>query len=545
MKLGEYELLAEIGRGGMGAVHRARAADGREVAVKVLFESDAEAAQAFDRERRLLASFAQADGFVPFLDSGSDGRRRWVVMPLVRGGTLRERLRWGRLPWEEAVALAVAVATALGRAHDRGIVHRDLKPENVLFAEDGSGHLQPLVADLGLAKHFRRDVLGASGSHSLSDTGDIVGTAGYMAPEQLEDSKNVGPPCDVFALGVLLHECLSGERPFRGDTVDPKKAFESRPRALPGTAPRWLGAILRSMLALDPLDRFPDGHAAARALAAGAPRSRGKLALVPLVVLGVAGVALAVALAARRKPPGPPPTEVADAPPAPASGVQGAQRQAIVLVVRAQEELSRDDTEGALADATAAAFIDRTCAPAWSLLAATHEALRDDPGAVADATRAIELDPAAALAWRVRAAARGSQGDLEGEIADGTRAIELAPDVASAWWRRGAARLAKRDYDGAIADADHAIELDPRVAGAFAIRGTARARKGDLEGSISDLSRALEIRPDYAEALRLRARTRILAKDTLGARADFERYLELAPRSSQVAEIRDWLDKNR
>ena len=540
MKLGQYELLAEIGRGGMGAVHRARAPDGREVAVKVLLDDGSEAAAAFEREQRLLSSFTRAEGFVPLLDSGSEGRRRFVVMPLIAGGTLRERLHWGPLPAEEAVSLAIEVATALGRAHERGIVHRDLKPENVLFAEkhEPGSRPRPLIADLGLAKHFRRDVLGASRSRSLSDTGDIVGTACYMAPEQIEDSKNVGPPCDVFALGVLLHECLAGERPFRGDTVDQRKALESSPRPLPKTAPRWLGPVVRRMLATDPLDRFADGHAAARALAAGAPRARGKLVVALLVV---AGAGLAAALAPRAKPE---PLAKPEAP-APLGGTLEPRRQALVLVARAQEELARDDRDGALADASAAAFLDRTFAPAWSLLAATRAAMSDDAGAVADATRAIEQDPGATLAWQIRASSRGNLGDVDGEIADGTRAIELAPDVASAWWRRAAARISKRDDDGAIADADRAIELDPRLAPALAVRGTARARKKDLEGALADLSRAVEIDPDYAEALRLRARTRVLAKDTIGARIDFERYLELAPRSSQAAEIRAWLDKNR
>src|SRR5205814_777632 len=97
-----------------------------------------------------------------------------------------------------------------GRAHRLGLVHRDLKPENVLFGVDG----EPLVADLGLAKHFD-----AARSAALSETGQFRGTAGYMAPEQMRDSKGVGPPADVFALGAVLHECLAGTPAFRGATL--------------------------------------------------------------------------------------------------------------------------------------------------------------------------------------------------------------------------------------------------------------------------------------------------------------------------------------
>src|SRR5205085_9317034 len=127
------------------------------------------------------------------------------------GGTLRDRLARGPLALGEATALVTKIARALGRAHERGLVHRDVKPENVLF--DAAG--EPLVADLGLAKHFRRD-LGMSAS--LSRTHETRGTPGYMAPEQVESAKDAGPPADVFALGAVLYECLGGIAAFEGAT---------------------------------------------------------------------------------------------------------------------------------------------------------------------------------------------------------------------------------------------------------------------------------------------------------------------------------------
>jgi serine/threonine protein kinase len=151
----------------MGVVYGGRSPDGRAVAVKVLLALDDAAIAAFDREARLLQTLTQADGFVPVLDAGDEGGRRWLVMPLLEGGTLRERLKRGPLPVGEAVALALRLASSLGRAHGRGIVHRDLKPENVLFTREGT----PLVSDLGLAKHFRRDVLGARRSAAFSERG--------------------------------------------------------------------------------------------------------------------------------------------------------------------------------------------------------------------------------------------------------------------------------------------------------------------------------------------------------------------------------------
>src|SRR5262245_49828482 len=147
MNIGPYEILGELGRGGAGAVFRARRPDRTEVAVKVLHavpggKSGEPAFARFERERRLLGELAREGGFVPLLDAGEGPRGPWLVMPLLEGGTLRGRLAdGGSLPTAEAVALVRALALAMGRAHARGIVHRDLKPENVLFDREGRPHV--------------------------------------------------------------------------------------------------------------------------------------------------------------------------------------------------------------------------------------------------------------------------------------------------------------------------------------------------------------------------------------------------------------------
>jgi serine/threonine-protein kinase len=147
VRVGAYEVLSELGRGGMGAVYRASAPDGNIVALKVLLALDTEKLARFERERRLLSIFTAQDGFVPLLDAGVCEAGPYVVMPLLEGGTLRARLQKGALGIEETIELARALARAVGRAHARGVVHRDLKPENILFTKEG----RPLVADLGLA----------------------------------------------------------------------------------------------------------------------------------------------------------------------------------------------------------------------------------------------------------------------------------------------------------------------------------------------------------------------------------------------------------
>src|SRR5262249_51642863 len=148
-----------------------------------------EAFARFERERRLLEALGEAEGFVPLLDAGSTSAGPYLVMPFLEGGTLRARLDEGPMSLEKALDLGRALARALGRAHSLGIVHRDFKPENVLFTKGG----KPLVADLGLAKHWTRDAPGAARSISLSKTGDGFGSFGYMPPEQLDDAKNAGP----------------------------------------------------------------------------------------------------------------------------------------------------------------------------------------------------------------------------------------------------------------------------------------------------------------------------------------------------------------
>jgi serine/threonine protein kinase len=278
VKIGPYEVQGVLGEGGIGVVYRCRSARG-EVAVKVLHDRDRQRLERFERERRLLGSFTEKDGFVPLLDAGTGAEGPYLVMPLQTGGTLRQRLERGPLGVVETVRLGRALAAALGRAHGRGIVHRDVKPENVLFTDAG----EPLLADLGLAKHFSHDAPGASRSVSLSQPGALRGTVGYMAPEQFEDAKSVGPPADVFALGAVLYECLAGRPAFAGDgLVEVFRDMERPTRPALRDAPRWLAAAVDRALAFAPDERFANGAELEAALRGESkpPRSRrGALAL--------------------------------------------------------------------------------------------------------------------------------------------------------------------------------------------------------------------------------------------------------------------------
>jgi WD40 repeat protein/tRNA A-37 threonylcarbamoyl transferase component Bud32 len=320
MRLGEHLVLGEIGRGGMGVVYKARTPEGSEVAIKLLRHDRAtpQAVERFRREERLLGVLGDVAGFVPILGTVAVSGGIGFVMPLLEG-TLRERLRQP-LPLDEAISIVRTLAEAAGRAHERGIVHRDLKPENVLFTRDG----RPLVADLGLAKHFLDSSAGASQSVSLTQDGVMKGTAGYMAPEQMKSAKDVGPTADVFALGAILYECVTGVPAFSAtnlvELISRVDSAEHVPASqLRAGVPAWLERAIEAALDPDPARR-PQGGAAFAALLAPRERSPRKAVAATIVVL-LAALAAALVVRPRREEPRDAVASVTTATPSPLASV--------------------------------------------------------------------------------------------------------------------------------------------------------------------------------------------------------------------------------
>jgi tetratricopeptide (TPR) repeat protein len=549
--IGPYEVLGEVGRGGMGVVLRVRARDGGDRALKLLRPGTPEARARFERERRLLGSLGEVEGFVPLLDFGEAREGPYLVMPFVTGGTLRQRLARGPLPAGEAADLVATLARTVGRAHELGIVHRDLKPENVLFTAAGA----PLVADLGLAKHWSPDARGASQSVSLSRAGELRGTAGYMAPEQASAATEILPAADVFALGAILHECLSGEPAFGGESVlELLRRLETcAVSPLPRGTPRWLARVVERALARDPGARFEDGRALSRALALGEPRrARWPLVAVGVLVLAT-GAATAGALAHRG------PRVVTPAP---------RPREVEALIERGRRALLGDGRF--LDDAEVKRLLE--LAPlnvdAITLGAVNRQVRGDGAGAIHEAARAIELEPGNPVGWARRGWVRGEQRDVDGALADfdkaialgaadvGTfyargailsmrgdrvravadfqRAATLAPDYAEPYLGLGAEKLSAGDAAGALADFERAVQLGPRKAAPFANRGAVRLKLGDGAGARADLDRALELEPRNAFALTNRAWARHLAGDDPGALRDLDDAIAFAPNSLQA-----------
>jgi hypothetical protein len=262
--LAGYEILGELGRGGMGVVYRARQKSlKREVALKVLRAgSDAEPHELarFKAEAEAVARLHHPN-FVQIHEIAEHDGRPCLCLELVEGGGLDARLQGKPMPPEQAAELVATLARAMHTAHQRGIVHRDLKPANILLSADGT----PKITDFGLAKRLDRASL-----HTQS--GSILGTPNYMAPEQAGgSSKNIGPAADVYSLGAILYELLTGRPPFKGehllDTLDQLRwQAPVPPRRLHPQVPRDLEAICLKCLEKERTRRYATAEALAEDL---------------------------------------------------------------------------------------------------------------------------------------------------------------------------------------------------------------------------------------------------------------------------------------
>src|SRR5712691_9536885 len=261
--IAQYSVISKIGEGGMGEVYRARDTKlGRDVAIKVLpaaFSSDVERLRRFEQEAQAAGALNHPNILVIFHIGMHEGAP-YIVSELLEGETLRERMAGAALPQRKALDYALQIARGLAAAHEKGIVHRDIKPDNILVTDDGRVKL----LDFGLAK-----LTGASETQSQTeiptrrvdtDPGTVMGTMGYMSPEQLK-GQPTDHRSDIFSFGAILYEMLSGKRAFRGDSMaetmsailreDPPDLSETNKTVSPA-----LERLVRHCLEKNPEERF-------------------------------------------------------------------------------------------------------------------------------------------------------------------------------------------------------------------------------------------------------------------------------------------------
>ncbi|MBI3723146.1 protein kinase, partial [bacterium] len=563
-----YKLTAEIGHGGMGTVYRAEGL-GRAVALKVLKKHQARVSERFRREGELLAKVGSHPHVVAIHAAGEEDGLPFIVMELVDGGSLEEKLP---LTVSEATRIVEEVARAVEHLHRLGIIHRDIKPGNVLIARDGRAKL----TDFGLARDLARQT-------RLTGAWQVVGTPFYMAPEQLrvsdsEKDPEPGPLTDVYAMGALLYAALVGRPPYSARTLaelvgliataEPPRASAERAEVPPD-----LDEIVRKALAKDPLDRYPTAEAFAQDLARqrrGEPvLARPSSSLVRIVrrarrdPKGATAVGLACLFALSAPPLFLLEQRYAEQRAAAAaaedrrsrfvSAVESGTAEAEAELARGTATLAAHDAKGARERAQAALEqLQRVPPPlegaseaTTKLRAAqvkTHRLLGDCARALGEDALALEsyraawaLDPASIeLACRLAEAAAQAR-DLStaaAVLATFPEGAVSRPDVQRA---RGLVLLARgeaREAQKVLAPLAH-TGPDP----APALLGLARAQlaSGDAKACLATLQGLDKSAHGSAQAVRLRARAMLALGDELAADRELEKAVEREPSDPALA----------
>ncbi len=511
-RIGAYEIVGPLGSGGMGEVYRARDTRlGRAVAIKFVssdLAADAVSTERLAREARLTSSLNHPN-IVTVYDVGETDGRPFIVMELISGRSLHDKLDGGRLKAKEAADIGAQVAEGLAAAHEAGVVHRDLKPRNVMLTEDGRAK----IVDFGLGK----GALPAAGADDtttdgqvLTDTHAIVGTAGYMAPEQVS-GRPVDHRTDQFAHGAMMYEMLTGRRAFRRDTPVQTMAaiLDAEPPGLASAAPETpspLVTVVERCLAKDPAGRYDSTRDLARdlqdmrlALSPGSrsshsvprPPARGRggwlAAAAVLVVAAVLSVAAPGWLQSLL------PEDDVD----PVS-------EARALLARYDRRDNVDRAVELLAAAVAAGATDASVQASLAEAYWRQYEHSRDPALIDRASEAcaeaIRLDETEAKAHVVLAVINHGQGRYNGALGEADRAIALDAGLSAAHRERGRALLGLGRRDEARDALLRAVELGPEDWTAHNWLGAYYFSAGKIEDAARAFERALALAPDNTRA---------------------------------------------
>ena len=527
-KLGRYELLGEIGRGGMGIVYRALdPAIGRTVAIKTILLGSLGAEDSAQMRSRLIRE-SQAAGqlshpnIVAVYDVSQEGNTAYIVMEHVIGQTLEQMIAAGSALYSigEICRIVEGCAEALDYAHSRGVIHRDIKPANVMLQADGAVK----ITDFGIARSARLS--------PLTQAAVIVGSPQYMAPEQWM-SQAVTGRTDQYALAAVAYTMLTGRCPFPGDSLASlaAQALHEEPPPAAGlnhALPSAVDGVLRKALAKDAARRYETCSRFAAALRAACQNATSthrwkRPAAAAAVVLAVAAAGggawlyqrstRASASAAKRDLPNRPdssrpaqsvPVPAPDADPAnPAVAKKsepGSGAHAVVTVksppTPVPDPYARAAAlvkNGAYAEALPFFTQSLQAAPDYRSYvgrAGAYQHLEQWQEAVDDYTRAIGLNPAGAMAYHERAVCFARLNQDDRALADYSQALDLAPGLALSFNGRGMIYLRRKDYQKANADFTEAIRLRPDLYQAYKNRAATRAALGDISGANADLQQA-------------------------------------------------------
>ena len=567
--LGRYVLLDELGRGGMGIVFKAWDGDlRRAVALKVLSGAwTADDLARFRREAQSAAALSHPN-IITVYEIGPSDENPYISLELIDGKSLHGR----KLPSRKAAELLVVIARAVEAAHRKGIIHRDLKPANIMIDADG----QPRVMDFGLAKPERS-------SSQITLSGTVVGTPAYMSPEQAQGRhREVDHRSDIYSLGALLYELLTGQAPFRGGTpLETLTAVVSRPpvppRKITPSVSRPLEAIILNCLQKDKMQRYASAEELARDLERflkGEPvQARMSRSPAPWIISLSAAAAFAVALPFLFR--SPPPLEAAPRP-APAAPIKVVDRNQLDRGLRLMEESrldlyragsSLEQTQARLKEAEgcfdAALKIDPASGEAYLARAEARSRQNRREAALpdyAEAIRRLPTSPSALLArghvllerfMNERATASWMKGELPPHLladrdqarADFNKARDLSPSKSELAFLQVCLDIAEERYDQAITRSTDAIPTAERPEEFYKLRGDAHAirameggapegRSNDLSRAVEDFSQAIHLRANYAEACRWRGAAQWLLGRADEAMADFQSVLRMNPKDS-------------
>jgi tetratricopeptide (TPR) repeat protein/tRNA A-37 threonylcarbamoyl transferase component Bud32 len=531
-----YEILGVLGRGGMGVVYKARQKSlNRMVAIKMIiagFHAGEAERSRFRKEAETIAALKHAN-IVEVHDFSEHQDVPFLVLEYVEGGSLARRLDGNPISATEAGHITLTLARAVHNAHRHGVVHRDIKPANILITDDGRLKL----TDFGLAKHLA--------CRNESASGGVVGTPAYMAPEQAEGHTSaIGPATDVYALGAVLYELLTGRPPFQGDSLlavlhDVCVVAPIVPSQLNPLVPPALDRICLLCLEKDPNRRFRDAAGLAQDLedclaqmgkpidaVVPKPKSsrplplRRRLLYASLIASGVATIMLMLVLLGpwiagigqRPKRVDPGSGSLAEEPLE--SFHIGADEDLNKVVEECTQQIQRQPDR-------ASAYLRRAVANYYITLRETD--------VMADCTKALEYNPRLAAAHAFRAGAYVDLAQVDKGLEDCEAALRIDSKCSVAYAFRALARIRKNDYGPALADCAESLRLDPNEALAHSHRGLACAQLNEHDKAITAFTEAILLLPQFVWPYHHRAYSHLQRSEFDACISDETTAIRLSP----------------